>query len=106
MESHAEIKDKCDDLETRLDELAVDIRDLPFKYSLIEKYTAIDEEMYEIYKWYEEMRDVIKRYEQEKPVIEERLQKMLCDSKTLNNEVQNLKLQIFSHDQHEVGCSP
>ncbi len=42
MENHAEIKDKCDGLETRLDEIAVDIRDLLFDYKIVETYSAID----------------------------------------------------------------
>jgi hypothetical protein len=54
MENHAEIKDKCDGLETRLDEIAADIRDLPFDYKLIEKYYAIDTDIHKLYEWYEE----------------------------------------------------
>lgn len=100
MENHAEIKDKCDGLETRLDELAVDIRDLPFNYKLIERYAIIDEDVYEIYKWYESMKDFIKRYEAEKSVMEKRLEDLSKKSRELNNEVQNLKLQKFSRAQH------
>jgi hypothetical protein len=44
MESHAEIKDKCDGLDSRMDEIAADIRDLPFDYKIVEKYSHIDEE--------------------------------------------------------------
>ena len=104
-ESHAEIKDRCDGLETRLDEIAVDIRDLPFDYKLVERYSHIDEEIHEIEKWYETMRDFIKRYTQERSVIDKKLKHLEYESKMLNNDVQNLKLQAFSRDQHEDLCS-
>ena len=42
MDSYAEIKDECDGLENRLDYIATDIRDLPFHYRLVDKYTIID----------------------------------------------------------------
>ena len=100
METHAEIKDKCDDLEIRLDEIATDIRDLPFDYKLVEKYSHIDEEMHEIYDWYENMKSLISRYNQEKTVIEKRITKLQYDTKTLNNKVQNIKSQAFFRAQH------
>ena len=96
MESHAEIKDKCDGLETRLDEIAADIRDLPFDYRLVDRYTTIDEEMNEIQEWYEKSKEMIQRYLDERDTVENRLQQLDIHSKTLNNEVQNLKLQSFS----------
>jgi len=100
MENHAEIKDKCDGLETRLDEIADDIRHLPFDYKIVDKYTNIDEEIHEIYEWYDNMKDLIKRYLAEKSVIEKRLGDLDKRSKELNNTVQNLKLQAFSRAQH------
>lgn len=99
MESHAEIKDKCDGLETRLDEIAADIRDLPFDYRLVDRYTTIDEEMNEIQEWYEKSKEMIQRYLNEREAVENRLQQLDIHSKTLNNEVQNLKLQAFSRGQ-------
>jgi chromosome segregation ATPase len=100
METHAEIKDKCDGLETRLDEIADDIRHLPFDYKIVDKYTNIDEEVHEIYEWYDNMKDLIKRYIAEKSVIEKRLNDLDKRSKDLNNTVQNLKLQAFSRVRH------
>jgi chromosome segregation ATPase len=100
MDKHAEIKDKCDGLETRLDEIAFDIRDLQFDYKLVEKYTGIDEQLHEIQKWYEAMKDFIKRYTAEKSVIEKRLEDLDTKSKLLNNEVQNIRLQEFSRARH------
>lgn len=100
MESHAELKDKCDGLETRLDEIAADIRDLPFDYKLVEKYHSIDEDVQKLYEWYDSMKKLFKRYSQEKIVVEKKLQELDKRTKFLNNEVQNLKLQEFSRGQH------
>ena len=81
MDSHADIKDKCDGLENRLDEIAADIRDLPFHYKLVDKY-------------------MFHRYTSEKQAIEKRIEELNMESKSLNNEVQNLKLQAFSRVRH------
>lgn len=97
MDNHVEIKDKCDDLETRMDEIANDIRHISFDYKIIDKYTNIDEEIYEIYEWYDGMKDMIKRYIQEKSAIENRLIDLDMRSKQLNNEVQNIKSQASFH---------
>jgi hypothetical protein len=100
MENHAEIKDKCDGLETRLDEIAADIRDLPFDYNLIEKYYAIDTDIHKLYEWYDGMKKMLKRYLEEKIIVENKLKEMDTKTKFLNNIIQNLKLQEFSHGQH------
>ena len=99
-ESHAEIKDLCDGLETYLDELAVDIRDLPFNYKLVDHYSQIDQEMYEIYEWYERNKNMFKRYAEEKTNIQEKLDMLEKKTKDLNNVVQSLKSQAFSRDRH------
>lgn len=100
MDSHAEIKDECDGLENRLDDIATDIRDLPFHYRLVDKYTIIDEKLQEIYEWYNSMKSVIRRYEAEKEVITNKIDELSVAIRLLNNEVQNLKLQAFSHGRH------
>ena len=105
MESNAEIKDRCNGLETRLDEIAADIRDIPFNYRVVHIYSNIDEEIYEIYEWYESMKTLINRYIQEKVAIENRLKDLDLESKSLNNLVQNLKSRAFSRDQLEDSSS-
>jgi septation ring formation regulator EzrA len=100
MENHAEIKDKCDGLETRLDEIATDIRDLPFDYKLVEKYHNIDEDVQKLYEWYDGMKTLFKRYSQEKRIVENKLEELNTKTKFLNNEVQTLKLREFSRDRH------
>jgi septation ring formation regulator EzrA len=102
MESHAEIKDKCDGLDSRMDEIAADIRDLPFDYKIVEKYSHIDEEIQQIYEWYEEKKSILSEYLKEKENIENKLKELETHSKHLNNSVQNLKLQAFSRVRH--GC--
>ncbi len=100
MESHAEIKDECDDLEIRLDEIAADIRVLPTDYRLISKYNDIDEDLQRLYTWYNKMKNTLQRYSQEKVLVEKKLKELNKKTKFLNNDVQSLKLQEFSHDQH------
>ena len=100
MENHAEIKDKCDGLETRLDEIATDIRDLPFDYKIIEKYNAIDNDIHKLYEWYNGMKKMLKKYLEEKDLVENKLKELDTKTKFLNNVVQSLKLQEFSRDQH------
>lgn len=95
-EIHAEIKDKCDGLEARLDEIAADIRDLPFDFKLVEQYSHIDEEMYQIYEWYESKKKLIQDYLSEREHYENKLKELDEYSKRLNNHVQDLKLQAFS----------
>jgi septation ring formation regulator EzrA len=105
MDKHAEIKDTCSGLETRLDEIGNDIRDLHFDYKLVDKYSHIDEEMFQIYEWYEYNREWFLKYEKEKVQIENKLKELDKKTKLLNNEVQALKLQAFSRDQHGDLCS-
>ena len=100
MENHAEIKDKCDGIETRLDEIAANIRDLPFDYKLIEKYTDIDNDIHKLYEWYDGMKKMLKKYLEEKDIVENKLKELDTKTKFLNNTVQSLKLQEFSRDQH------
>ena len=99
-ESHAEIKDLCDGLETHLDALAVDIRGLPFDYTIVDRYSHIDEEMFQIYEWYEHYKKMFKTYEKEKVDIQEKLGTLEKKTKDLNNTVQSLKSQVFSRDRH------
>ena len=100
MDNHVEIKDRCNSLDTRLEELAADIRDLPTDYRLISKYNDIDGDLQKMYDWYHTMKDVLKQYSQEKCIVEAKLEELKNRTKSLNNEIQNIKLREFSHDQH------
>jgi hypothetical protein len=89
-----EFKDRCQDLEVCGEELVADLRQLPTDYKLAERYTEIDQEVYDIMEWY-------KRIKHEKKEMEERLRRVERDMKLLNNDVQNFKLREFSRAQQQ-----
>ena len=88
-----EFKDACQGLDVRIEEIAVDLRELPMDYKLAERYTEIDQEIYEMLEWYE-------RVKKERKLMEERLRRVDMELKHLNNDVQRLKLRAFSRVQH------
>ena len=88
-----EFKDKCQELEVRSEEIAADLRDLSTDYKLAERYTDIDQEIYDMMKWYEQIK-------KERKIMEERLQYIEREMKLLNNDVQNFKLREFSKNHH------
>lgn len=93
-ESHAEIKDTCDGIQTKLDEIATDIREIPFNYKIVEQYTDIDQEVYEVYEWYDRYKQVMIDFEncmRERPAILERLRELDRRTRFLNHDVQNIK---------------
>lgn len=100
IEEHAEFKDLYQGLVTRSEEIAADLRDLPTDYRLAERYTDIDQEVYEVYKWYETRKKELQRYEREKREMNARVKKIDTKLKVLNNDVQSFKLQEFSRAQH------
>ena len=88
-----EFKDECQNLEVRIEELAMDLRDLPTDYKIAERYNEIDQEIYEISEWYE-------RVKRERKVMEERLKNAKFNLRVLDHEVKNIKLREFSRAQH------
>ena len=100
MENHAEIKDLCNGIDTRLNEIASDIRDIPFNYKLVDQYSHIDEDLYQIYEWYEHNKIMIDTYIKEKVAIEEKIKEIDTATRHLNNMIQNTKSQVFSRDRH------
>ena len=88
-----EFKDACQGLDVRIEEIAADLRELQTDYTLAERYTEIDQEIYEMLEWYE-------RVKKERKIMEERLRRVDMELKHLNNDVQSLKLQAFSRAQH------
>jgi chromosome segregation ATPase len=88
-----EFKDKCQGLEVRLEEIGVDLQELPTDYKLAERYTDIDQEVYEMLEWYE-------RIKREKLTMEKHLKRVDRELRMFNNDVQNLKLREFSRAQH------
>jgi septation ring formation regulator EzrA len=106
MEDHAEVKDRCIGLETRLDEIASDIRNLPFNYKLVEKYSNIDENVQEIHDWYEKNKIILENYMEEKSIIDAKLRDLEKSTKFLNHETQNIKMSpSMSIKRHGGSCS-
>jgi|TARA_B000000477_G_scaffold124230_2_gene131276 hypothetical protein len=93
-EIHAEIKDACNGIEIKLDEIAVDIREVPFNYKIVDKYTNIDEEVQEIYEWYDRHKQLLTDYEnykKEHSLIIQRIYDLEKRVRFLNHDVQNNK---------------
>ncbi len=88
-----EFKDACQSLDVRIEEIAVDLRDLPTDYKLAERYTQIDQEIYEMHKWYE-------RVKKERIQMEERLRRVTENLRDLDNDVNRFKLREFSRARH------
>lgn len=105
MDQHAEIKDKCDDLDSKIQELCVDIREVPTTYRIVHQCHEIDEQLNRIYEWYETTKEVITKYNQERERVLSDLENMENALKTLNNTVQNTKSQAFSRDRREASYS-
>jgi septation ring formation regulator EzrA len=107
MEDHAEVKDKCIGLETKLDEIASEIRNLPFNYKLVEKYSNIDENVHEIYDWHEKNKIILENYMKEKSIVDEKLRDLEKSTRFLNHETQNIKMTPTSMPlkRHGGSCS-
>ena len=88
-----EFKDSCCDLDTRIEQIAVDLRDLPIDYKIAERYTQIDQEIYEMHEWYE-------RVKKERIQMEERLRRVSGNLQDLDNDVNRFKLREFSRARH------
>lgn len=105
MDQHAEIKDRCDDLDTRLEQMCDDIRKVRVHYKLIDQCYDIDRQVGEIYEWYDDRKEMLRQYECERKIALEKLKDLDAKSKVLNNAIQNVKSQAFSHDQRAVSYS-
>ena len=91
---HAEIKDACDGIELKLDEIATDIRGMPFNYKIVDKYATIDEEVQEIYEWYDKHKQLLTEYENyknEHSLVVQRIHDLEKRVRFLNHDVQNNK---------------
>jgi DNA-binding transcriptional regulator GbsR (MarR family) len=87
-----EFKDRCKGFEVMCEEIAADLRELPTDYKIAERYSEIDQEIYEMLEWYE-------RVKKEKKLMEDRMKRIDSEIRSLNNIVQNFKLREFSRDQ-------
>jgi chromosome segregation ATPase len=94
-----EIKDTCQGLEVMSEEIAADLKKLPMDYRLAERYTKLDQEIYDISMWYEKIKKQKKR-------VEEKLKHVEHELRLLNNDVQNFKLREFSRAQRQDPYLP
>ena len=95
-EQHAEFRDKYQELNTKIDEIAADLSTIKIEYKLAEQYTDIDQEIYELYLWYDEKKKMFEKYMRERLEQEEKIEKITKKIKVLNNDVQNARLREFS----------
>ena len=105
MEHHAEIKDRCDDLDTRIEDMCNDIQQVRVNYKLIDQCYDIDRQVREIYDWYDYRKELLKQYECERKIALEKLKALYAKSKVLNNTIQNIKSQASFRDRHAVSYS-
>ena len=105
MEHHAEIKDRCDDLDTRIEHMCNDIQQVRVNYKLIDQCYDIDRQVREIYDWYDYRKELLKQYECERKIALEKLKALDAKSKVLNNTIQNIKSQASFRDRHAVSYS-
>lgn len=95
-EQHAEFRDKYQELNVKIDEIAADLSTITMEYKLAEQYTDIDQEIYELYLWYDEKKKMFEKYMRERLEQEEKIEKITKKIKVLNNDVQNARLREFS----------
>ena len=95
-EQHAEFRDKYQDLNAKIDEIAADLSTITLEHKLAEQYTDIDQEIYELYLWYDEKKKMFENYMRERLEQEEKIKKITKKIKILNNDVQNARLLEFS----------
>lgn len=92
MDDHVEFKDRCDEIESSLECISSELRQLPSNYKLIEQYTKIDQEVCEISEWCENNKIFLEKYNIEKKIIDEKLKNLENNTKFLNHETQNFKM--------------
>jgi uncharacterized coiled-coil DUF342 family protein len=95
-EQHAEFRDKYNELNMKIDEIAEDLNAVTMEYTLTERYNDIDQEIYELYLWYDEKKKMFEKYMRERMEQEEKIIKITKKINTLNNEVQSARLREFS----------
>ena len=77
-----EFKDACWGLDVRSEEIAADLRDLPTDYKLAERYIKIDQEIYEMFEWYERVKKFNVQYIE---FLQQMLEQAKQDKQKMNN---------------------
>lgn len=94
-EEHTKIRDKYQELNAKADEIAADLSTVTIEYALAEKYTDIDQEIYELHLWYEEKKKMFEQYARERQEQEEKIVRITRKMRALNNDVQNARLRVI-----------
>jgi len=105
MDEQAELKDAYQGLEARADDIALSLRELPIDYKLADKCADIGFAVEDIKEWYEKRKKDFEEYELEKKLVLDKIELIDTHLKKLYNDVETLKLQVFSHDQHRGSYS-
>jgi len=100
MEQHIEFKYLYEAIEARAEDIASSLRELPTDYKLAERCTDIDLVLEDIKRWYERRKRDFEEYELDKKFVFDKVKLMDRYLNDLKNDVENLKLQESSHDQH------
>ena len=100
MDEHVEFKDSYQDLEAKADDIAHSLSKLPIDYKLADRCAEIEFSVEDIKEWYDKRKKNFEEYESEKKFVLDKIELIDTHLKKLYNDVENLKLQEFSHDQH------
>jgi len=100
MDEHIELQDADQGIEARADDIALRRRELQIDYKLADKCADIEFAVEDIKEWYEKRKKDFEEYESEKKFVLDKMQLIDTHIKKLYNDVENLKLQEFSHHQH------
>lgn len=95
IEEHTKFRDKYQELNAKADEIAADLSTVTTEYELAEKYTDIDQEIYELYLWYDEKKKMFEQYLRERQEQEEKIVRLTRKMKALNTDVQNARLRAI-----------
>ena len=100
MDEHVEFKDSYQDLEAKADDIAHSLSKLPIDYKLADRCAEIEFSVEDIKEWYDKRKKNFEEYESEKKLVLDKIELIDTHLKKLYNDVETLKLQEFSHDQH------
>lgn len=93
LEEHADFRNKYQKLNNRVDKLAAEMCTTTVEYTLAEKYTEIDQGIYELHVWYDEKKKMFENYTREKMKQEEKMNQIIKKIESLSGDI---KSQEFS----------
>lgn len=88
---HAEMRDKYLELNKKIDRIAAFLNTVPNEDKLAAQYTDIDQEIYELYVWYDENKKLFEKYTREKREQDEKIIKINEKINMLNSKIKSIK---------------